>query len=146
MQVIKGYTLVQTLSAAAIVGMISSIAMVNIGTQGRLARERALVSELSTIRSALQAFRSDTGLYPNAVADLASTTAPSKGRDNAGTEVTLSADLWRGPYLKRVPLDPITGASFSYGNSASFKVFGLEYNVRSSSSLASTGGPAYNTF
>ncbi len=65
-----------------------------------------LDSVLSLVEEAATAFQQDTGCYPKRVADLASARPPATGLDASGNEVPLRGGF-RGPYLSRIPTDPL---------------------------------------
>ena len=72
------------------------------------------------MRNSVDLFRSDTGLFPLALADLAATAAPTNGRNAGGTSTAITAADWRGPYLDSVPTDPFTSTTtWTYGTAAS---------------------------
>ena len=114
----KGFTLAEMMTVVGIMGMISVIAVPQYVRSARNARESALRANLASVRTALQACMADTGVYPTSLATLANTTpAITTGFDITGAAATISATDWRGPYIRPIPTDPVSGASFNYAAS-----------------------------
>ncbi|MGI5816487.1 MAG: DUF2330 domain-containing protein [Armatimonadota bacterium] len=66
-----------------------------------------LDSALVTLDHALRAFLEDTGSYPVTLEDLTGADAPEHALDSSGNVVAGPED-WAGPYLTRLPSDPLT--------------------------------------
>jgi hypothetical protein len=75
---------------------------------GGVPRYEALDELVKLATQAADDFRRDTGLHPATVADLASRVRPAQGLDPSGNAAPLG-DGWQGPYLSRVPEDPLGG-------------------------------------
>ncbi len=97
-----------------IIGMITAIAVPQVALSARRSRDDALRTNLATVRASIDAFRSDTGLFPASLAGLSATTAPASGLSEAGATVAISSGDWRGPYLRQVPVDPVNGQALVY--------------------------------
>ena len=82
----RGFTLLELIIVIAIIGILASIAVPNYMQTPVRAREAVLKTNLRTIREVIDQFHADKGGYPAALEDLV-----EKG------------------YLRKVPVDPITG-------------------------------------
>ncbi|MES1227406.1 MAG: type II secretion system protein GspG, partial [Armatimonadota bacterium] len=78
------------------------------------ANQGAATAKLAKLRGAINAFYSDTGLYPLTLTDLTVTSAPANGYNAAGTSTSLSASLWNGPYLQSIDTEPVYKTSYTY--------------------------------
>ena len=90
----SAFTLVELLLVLVILGILAAIVIPKFSGRTEQAREQQAVTQISTFKTALDAFEIDTGSYPKALIDLIQ--AP---RDGQG---------WRGPYLQSdtIPKDP----------------------------------------
>src|SRR5947208_7567563 len=93
-RVTSGFTLVELLLVLVFLGVLAAIVIPKFSGRTQQAKEQAAVTQLSTFRTALDAFEVDNGSYPKGLSDLI-----VKPRD---------AQNWRGPYLQSdtVPKDP----------------------------------------
>lgn len=99
-QLFAGFTLVELLTAIAVIGIISTIGLNSyIGIQ-RKARDATRKSHLQQIRVALELYRSDVGSYPPA-SEVA-----------CGTQMNNGTNI----YMQVVPCDPqgLNGGNYSY--------------------------------
>ena len=80
----RGFTLIELIVVVSIIGILASIAVVNVRYAQRKAREAALMDNLHTMRAAIDNFYADKQRYPSNLSEL----APN--------------------YLRRIPADPIT--------------------------------------
>lgn len=87
----RGFTLIELLVVMAALGLLLSLAAPRYIEHADRARETVLKHNLAAIRTALERYRGDRGLYPE---DL--------------------AELVRQRYLREIPLDPITDRSDSW--------------------------------
>ena len=94
----KGFTLIELLIVIAMIGVLSTILMVNfVGIRER-ARDARRKNELRQIQAALEIYRSDIGSYP---ASLSSCGSPFTSLDGSAT------------YMTKLPCDPLNG-SYTY--------------------------------
>ena len=68
---------------------------------------KKLDAALTELDDAVLRFVGDTGCLPEALKDLTATASPARGLDSSGNVVPL-AGAYRGPYLHRLPSDPLT--------------------------------------
>jgi general secretion pathway protein G len=80
----RGFSLIELIVVVTIIGILAGIALINVGTAQRKARETALKQDLYEIRKAIDNFYADKQRYPNDLNEL----IPN--------------------YMRRIPRDPIT--------------------------------------
>jgi general secretion pathway protein G len=98
----KGFTLVELLIVAGIIGILSTLLMSNfIGVRQR-ARDAQRKSDLKQIQSAIEIYRSDLNSYPSA--PLPSCGSPLTGGNPANT------------YMQKIPCDPNGSSYYNSGN------------------------------
>ena len=114
----RGFTLVELLVVIVVLAILAAIVLPKFMNSSARGRESALKSDLKLMRNAVTVFQADTNYCPLTLADLAVTTAPAKGLDNAGTQQNIAAGDWHGPYLESLPKDPISGTDFTYGTAS----------------------------
>jgi general secretion pathway protein G len=88
-------SLVGVLSILAFVAIALAVVYPKSGSSGPYARHTAAVTFLENFKTALEAFRRDTGFYPKGTNGLLDLVNQPEGVTN-----------WKGPYLRDVPLDP----------------------------------------
>ena len=96
----RGFTLVELLLVLVILGVLAAIVIPKFSGRTEQAKMQAAITQISTFRTALDAFEVDNGYYP-------------KGRSGLQDLIVQPRDAqnWRGPYMQtdRVPLDPWGG-------------------------------------
>lgn len=89
----KGFTLIEIMLVVIILGVLAAMVVPKLTGRSDEARRSVAKTDIeSNIPLALDLYEVDTGAYPSELNDL--TSAPS-GVTN-----------WKGPYLKKKPLDP----------------------------------------
>ncbi len=92
-----GFTLVELLLVLVILGILAAIVIPKFSGRTEQAKEQAAITQISTFKTALDAFEVDTGSYP-------------KGRNGLQDLIIQPRDAqnWRGPYLQtdHIPPDP----------------------------------------
>lgn len=137
----RALTLVELLVVLIVLAVLAAIVLPKFVDSGRRSKEAALRQDLKLIRGAVDRFYNDTGSYPASLAHLTWTVAPPKGLDSAGILVPIEAADWNGPYLDRLPEDPVARAPFIY------KTAGIGVgNVSSASGQRAADGTAYSTW
>lgn len=103
----RGFTLAEVLVAFALIGVLAAIVVPTV--RGRLqdGYEDALVQEMSSLASAITAYRQDIGKYPPKLDYL--TALPPGPTDFCGRALTPADSVkWRGPYVSRIiPPSPV---------------------------------------
>lgn len=74
-----GFTLVELLLVVTILGVLASIAVMNLGGTGEEARIKATQSDIATIQGAVSTYEIRTGKYPSSIDDLAKEMDGQKG-------------------------------------------------------------------
>lgn len=135
------FTLVELLIVIIIIAVLAAIAIPKFANQSARSKETALRAELALVRNAIELFKNDCGSYPGALDDLAGTAAPANGKDNAGNNKAIIAGDFKGPYLNRVNVDPVSGVAFTY--SVTSPTVG---KVTSSAAGNDSNGVAFSTY
>jgi len=116
----RGFTIIELLIVMAILGMLAVMVAPNLFNQADSARRDAVLSQISSLGSALDAYRLDIGQYPDSMEGLV--------RDNSGRST------WNGPYLRgELPVDP-------WGNEYQYESNGREYTLMSYGADGREGG------
>ena len=91
----RGFTLIELLLVLVILGVLAGIVVPRFGGQTKRARETAATTQLSSFKTALDAYEVDVGSYP-------------KGKEGLKELVSAprNAKNWRGPYIETIPKDP----------------------------------------
>jgi general secretion pathway protein G len=114
----RAFTLVELLIVIIIIAVLAAVVVPKFSNSSVRSKEAALRSDLKVMRNAIDLFRSDTGVFPAALADLAATTPPAKGKDSAGADKNITAAEWKGPYLETIKTDPVSGGAFTYSTTS----------------------------
>lgn len=115
-----GFTIIELLIVMAILGMLAVMVAPNLFNQADGARRDAALSQISSLGSALDAYRLDIGQYPDSLEGLV--------RDISGRST------WNGPYLRgAVPVDP-------WGNAYQYDSDGRTYTLMSYGADGRAGG------
>jgi general secretion pathway protein G len=89
-----GFTLVELLLVVAILGVLATVAVMNLGGMGEEARIKATQSDIATIQGAVTTYEIRVGKYPSAIDDLAKEIDGQKGLLDA----TALTDKWGTKY------------------------------------------------
>lgn len=89
----RAFTLVEMLLVVTIIGILAALVIPKIVGRSEQARQTAARADISSIKTALDAYEVDNGYYPKSLQDLV--TAPGDASKN-----------WHGPYLDKLPQDP----------------------------------------
>lgn len=137
----SAFTLVELLIVIIIIAVLAAIAIPKFANQSQRSKESALRAELSLIRNAVELFKNDCGSFPGALDDLAGASAPANGKDSSGNNKAIIAADYKGPYLSKINVDPVSAAAFTY--SVTSPTVG---KVTSSASGNDSNGVAYSTY
>lgn len=108
------FTLVELLIVIVILGVMAAVVVPKFQDASLRGRESSLRANLKLIRGAIERFKADTGMIPQALADIAATSAPAEGIDRTNNKVTLEVGRWSGPYLDSLPADPVSDLDWKY--------------------------------
>src|SRR5579859_4968582 len=91
----QGFTLVEMLLVLVILATLAAIVVPKMVGRGEQAKITAAQTQISNLKTALDAFEVDTGYYP-------------KGRNGLNDLMVQPRDVtgWHGPYLESIPKDP----------------------------------------
>ncbi len=90
----KAFTLIELMLVVIIIGVLSAMVVPRLAGRSEQARAQAAKTDISSsIPLALDLYEMDLGSYPESLDSL---------RTRPGT----GAESWRGPYLKKKPIDP----------------------------------------
>jgi len=104
----KGFTLIELLIVVAIIGLLSTLAVVSLGSARVKARDSKRLADLKQLQTALELYYTDQNSYP---------TGSSVSLGDT-THACLNASGWTtvgcsSPYMGAVPTDPKSG-NYSY--------------------------------
>ena len=116
----RGFTIIELMIVVTIVGILATLAVPSYHAAIIKAKEGALRQDLFSLRDVIDQHRADKGKYPETIQSLIS----------AG-------------YLRRVPTDPITGATSTWQEMVDQGEGGM-VDVFSGSELVGTNGVPYN--
>jgi type II secretion system protein G len=97
----KGFTLIEILIVVAIIGMLSSIVLVGLGSFRSRGRDARRAADLREIQNALELYYAKNGNYP---AEESSVDVSELNLQNEGIGVT------------KIPADPSSGQTYQYGS------------------------------
>jgi general secretion pathway protein G len=93
----RAFTLVELLLVLVILGILAAIVIPKFSGRTQQAKVAAAQTQISTFKTALDAFEVDNGFYPKGKSGLQDLIVQPRDAQN-----------WRGPYLQtdKIPLDP----------------------------------------
>lgn len=104
----KGFTLIELLVVISIIGIVIGLSMFGLAGARKSARDAARKSDMELIRSGLEIYRSDCGVYPTTLG----TTLIGSG---SGVNCLVT-----NTYIEAVPTDPLTpDRDFVYSSNGS---------------------------
>lgn len=119
----RGFTMIELLVVLAVVAMLLSLVAPRYMRQADKAKEAVLKENLSGLRVALDQYYGDKGQYPEQLEQLVQTR-----------------------YLRKLPLDPITGQSSWQLITMDQEGHKVVYDVKSGAPGNGMDGTAYNTW
>lgn len=128
----SGFTLIELLIVMAIIGILTTVSIFALQSTRSAGRDARRKADLDTIRIALEAFRSDCGVYPSSL--------------TAGSALTGSASLGCTPantntYIQAIPDDPqnpTSGLDYYYNRPTS-NTFNLCSQLEGSTASSPSG-------
>ena len=94
-----GFTLVEMLLVITIIGILAALVVPKMMGRSEQARLAAARADISSLKTALDAYEVDNGNYPRSLGDLIQQPGNAKS--------------WHGPYLDKIPQDP-WGQNYEY--------------------------------
>ena len=120
----KGFTLIELLIVIAIIGLLSTLAVVALGSARVKARDSKRLADLKQLQTALELYYTDKNEYPVG-AGLSLGAAASACLNNAGFAATGCAS----PYMGKVPVDPSNSGVYVYTYTANPAANPTSYSV-----------------
>jgi len=96
---VSGFTLIELLVVISIISILASLLLANFVGVRQRGRDAQRKSDLRQVQSALELYRSDSGLYPDVL--------PSCG-------LSITDATGNTTYMKKTPCDPLTKVPYSY--------------------------------
>lgn len=133
-----GFTLIELLVVIAIIVLLMAISIFGLAGARESSRDQRRKTDIETIRSAVELYRADCDRYP-ATAEI------SAGTQFEGTQSSGNKCLTSYVYLKTVPADPTTGATYRYvqtGGGTGYEICSTLEKIPSGSTSVTCGGSA----
>ena len=130
----KGFTLIELLIVVAIIGLLSTLAVVALGSARVKARDSKRLADLKQLQTALELYYTDKNEYPGG-SSLALGATGYACLDNTGF-TTLA--LCSNPYMGLVPTDPQTG-NYTYSVASSSNSYTITAELEGTVGALTTG-------
>lgn len=130
-----GFTLIELLVVVAIIGVLSSTILASLGETRAQSRDAQRVSDMNSLRQALELFYNDNGRYPDQVNDGVSNSGQIIGVGNA-------IDNALDDYLSQIPIDPRHDAGTGERPTAG-AIYFYSYDPRHNHNFCDSGGPVH---
>ncbi|KKR28617.1 MAG: LspG (Type II protein secretion LspG pseudopilin) [Candidatus Woesebacteria bacterium GW2011_GWA1_39_8] len=128
----SGFTLVELLTVMAIIAILAAASLFGLNGARESARDTKRKSDLEAVRSALELYKADCGVYPpNGILVFGSNFI---GPGSCGTNT----------YMSNVPQDPISGRQYSYNRTA-VSTYNLCASLEGGSGAVAGCGPCGST-
>ncbi|PIZ94858.1 MAG: hypothetical protein COX81_02380 [Candidatus Magasanikbacteria bacterium CG_4_10_14_0_2_um_filter_37_12] len=107
----RGFTLIELLVVVAIIGLLSTLAVVALGSAREKARDSKRLSDVKQVQTALELYYTDNNLYP-APASAITLGSTNYACLNSGSGFTTAG--CSDAYMGQVPADPLSAQSYTY--------------------------------
>ncbi|MEM1090621.1 MAG: type II secretion system major pseudopilin GspG [Pseudomonadota bacterium] len=107
----RGFTLIEILVVVVIIGILSSVVVLNLGGVTDDARRQAALTDIRTLEQALEIYKLNNTFYPSTQQGLQALVSAPGGYPEP-------RNYKQGGYLKRLPKDP-WGNDYGYANPGS---------------------------
>lgn len=125
----KGFTLIEILVVATIIGLLSVVGIISYSQFTKTARDARRKSDVENIRTALESYKSNTNCYP---------------KEDTGD--VPPATLVTNSYIRTIPKDPKSNANYVYVGSGCTGCTGTDCTSYTlSASLESIVGSSYTS-
>jgi len=154
----KGFTLVELLVVISIIGLLSTIAIVSLGSARQKARDTKRIADMKQVSTALEQYYADKGGYPavkvittpivlgstNAKVLVSNVEVAAGEAPSGGNYGSFSTTLATGRvYMGNIPSYPTPGQS---GAKTDCSVPGAAYCYTSGTAWTTTSGPTATTY
>jgi len=97
----RAFTLIELLIVVVVIAILALIIIPRVRGAIRMSRESTLRANLHHIRTAIDQFSSDTGVFPDQLIDLTNPKSdpPRTGIDENGDPASIPSSSYQGPYL-----------------------------------------------
>lgn len=107
----KGFTLIELLVVVAIIGLLSTLAVVALGSAREKARDSKRLADLKQVQTALELYYTDNNAYPVVAAP---GQALGAGNYECLNSAGFAATGCASPYMGDIPVDPVAAQSYVY--------------------------------